>query len=92
MRDAKTGIVVPGGIVTIDPYRGRNSIIFWTKIALEDPLGAVGAIAIKRDIVIQDATRENELYRDGPYNSIAVSRPLKLLLTEIREVGLEVFL
>jgi hypothetical protein len=31
--DAKRGIVVPGGVISIDPYRGRSSLRYWLKIA-----------------------------------------------------------
>jgi hypothetical protein len=89
----KKGIVVPGGVVTIDPYRGKPSIVVWSKLLLSGFWRSYfAAERMERDIVICDANRERELYREGPYNGITVNAPLERLLTEIRSNGLDAFL
>lgn len=88
--DARSGIVVPGGVVTIDPY--RKKIFFWLRTVLFSMFDSYAATDLKRDIVIEDAAREHELFREGPYDGITVDRPLEKILAEIGQVGLEVFL
>jgi hypothetical protein len=89
---AKKGSVVPGGIVTIDPYRGKPSLVVWSKLLLSVIWRSYFAERMERDIVIHDGTRQRELYREGPYNGIMVTQPLGRLLTEIRSRGLDTFL
>jgi hypothetical protein len=88
--DPKTGIVVPGGVITIDPY--RKKLFFWLRALTFSLFDYYAASNLKRDIVIQDPTREHELFREGPYDGITVSRPLERILTEIGQFGLEGFL
>jgi hypothetical protein len=91
--EAKKGIVVPGGVVTIDPYRGRPSVVVWAKLLLSVFWRSYfAAERMERDIVVHDETRKRELYREGPYNEITVTQPLERLLSEIRSSGLEAFL
>ncbi len=63
------GIVVPGGVVTIEPHLTSNEHLAVAKIALQSTTG-LGALRVQRDIVVWDAAHEHQLYRDGPYNSI----------------------
>jgi hypothetical protein len=42
--------------------------------------------------VIEDETRQRELYREGPYDVRSVVRPLDRILAQIKEVGLDQFL
>jgi hypothetical protein len=49
-------------------------------------------IGMKQDIVIYDESKIRELYRDGPYDSITLVRPLNQLVHQIKETGLEAFL
>ena len=85
--------MVPGGVVTIDPYRGRPSFLVWSKLLLSAVwLSYFAAERMERDIVIHDETHQRELYREGPYNSITVAQPLDRLLAEIRSDGLTAFL
>jgi hypothetical protein len=86
--DAKRGIVVSGGVVTIDPYRGKPSLVVWAKLLLSGVWRSYfAAERMERDIVIHDETRQRELYRQGPYNGITVTQPLERLLSEIRSSG-----
>ncbi len=91
--DPKRGIAVPGGVVTIDPYRGKPSLAVWAKLLFSGIWRSYfAAERMERDIVIHDETRQRELYREGPYNGITVTQPLERLLSEIRSSGLDVFL
>jgi hypothetical protein len=90
---AKKGILVPGGVVTVDPYRGKPSLVVWSKLLLSVFWRSYfAAERMEKDIVIHDETRERELYREGPYNGITVNQPLDRLLREVRSSGLDVFL
>jgi hypothetical protein len=91
--EAKKGIVVPGGIVTIDPYRGKPSLVVWFKLLVSVTWRSYfAAERMERDVVIHDNTRQRELYREGPHNGITVTQPLGRLLTEVRSSGLDTFL
>ena len=90
---AKKGIVVPGGIVTIDPYRGKASRVIWAKLLISGFWRSYfAAERMERDIVIYDEARERELYREGPLDGITLNQPLERLLTGIRSVELDAFL
>jgi hypothetical protein len=82
------GIEVPGGVVLIDLRRQKGRVVTWLRIALN----AFDELDLKRDIVIQDASRSRELYREGPYDGILVTQPLERILAEIRSEGLDQFL
>jgi hypothetical protein len=88
--DARSGIVVPGGVVTIDPH--RRKIFFWLRTVLFSMFDSYAATDLKRDIVIEDPVREHELFREGPYDGITVDRSLEKILAEIGKVGLDEFL
>jgi hypothetical protein len=88
---SKGGIVVPGGIVTIEPHRGNNPQVSRAKELLE-VANPYGAIDVKRDIVVWDSAHERELYRDGPYDAITVNRPLDRVVAEVNQDGVEAFL
>ena len=86
-------IEVPGGVVSIDPYRGRSGIFVWSKLLLSVVWRSYfAAERMERDIVIRDETRQRVLYREGPYDAITVTQPLERLLAEIRSSGLDTFL
>ena len=60
-------IEVPGGVVSIDPYRGRSGIFVWSKLLLSVVWRSYfAAERMERDIVIRDETRQRVLYREGP--------------------------
>jgi hypothetical protein len=82
------GIEVPGGVVLIDLRRQKSRVVTWLRVVLN----AFDELDLKRDIVIQDASRSRELYREGPYDGILVTQPLERMLAEIRSEGLDQFL
>jgi hypothetical protein len=86
---AAGGIVVPGGVITIDLNRQRSRV--WTGIRILFQ-SAGGELMLQRDIVIQDASRSRELYREGPYDGITVKSPLDRIVAEIRADGMDRFL
>lgn len=73
---SKGGIAVPGGIVTIEPHLSRDGQVPRAKVLLQATT-AMGAANVKRDIVVWDEAHAQQLYRDGPYDSITVDRPLE---------------
>jgi hypothetical protein len=93
MTGKQSGVSIPGGIVTIDLYRGVNPVLWWIWTVVRFPLtGPNGVSLIKRDLVISDDSGERELYREGPYDNITVVHPLERILAEIRADGLDQFL
>jgi hypothetical protein len=88
---SKGGIAVPGGIVTIEPHRGKNPQVSRATELLQ-VANPFGANDVKRDIVIWDSGHERELYRDGPYDAITVTRPLDRVVAEVNQDGVEAFL
>jgi len=67
-------IEVPGGVVSIDPYKGRSAILVWSKALVSAFWRSYfAAEEMKRDIVIRDETRQRVLYREGPYDAITVT-------------------
>jgi hypothetical protein len=87
------GVPVPGGIVTIDLYRGVHPALWWVWKAVQVPIkGPNWVSSIKRDIVISDESGQRELYREGPYSNITVVNPLNRIVAEIRANGLDQFL
>ena len=72
---SKGGVAVPGGVVTIEPHLTSDGDVPREKVLLQS-VTAIGAANVKRDIVVWDECQEHQLYRDGPYNSITVNRPL----------------
>jgi len=89
----RTGIPVPGGVVWIDLRRGRSAIVHGALVALQVPFRGSSWLPLRpRDIVISDDESDRELYREGPFDSFSVNRPLKELLEVINSRGLESFL
>lgn len=85
------GVVVPGGVITIDLHRARNP--FWTWLRIVNLfLMAGNELRLKRDIVVSDPSRSRELYREGPYNGITVGSALNRLEADIRSEGMNKFL
>jgi hypothetical protein len=82
------GVLVPGGVITIDLDSQRNRAWTWVRIVLQ----AESELRLKRDIVIQDASRSRQLYREGPYNGITVGRAIERIVAEIRADGIDQFL
>jgi hypothetical protein len=87
---SKGGVPVPGGIVTIEPHLTSHGDAPRAKVLLQS-VTAIGAAGIKRDIVVWDESREHQLYRDGPYDSITVNRPLERVIAELNRVGAQEF-
>jgi hypothetical protein len=86
-------IEVPGGVVSIDPYKDRSAILVWSKAVLSSLWRSYfAAEEMQRDIVIRDENRQRVLYREGPYNAITVAGALDRLLSEVRSSGLDAFL
>lgn len=89
----KYGIQVEGGVVVVDINRGSSSFATWCKaIGLMFLRGGYTNRGVKRDIVIQNASRTQELYREGPYDGITVNFRLRRLVGEIEKMGLDGFL
>jgi hypothetical protein len=87
------GVPVPGGIVTIDLYRGVNPVLWWIWAVMQVPIRGPNSVTrIKRDLVISDESGRRELYREGPYNNITVVNPLERIVAEIQADGLDQFL
>jgi hypothetical protein len=80
------GFEVPGGFVTT---KLRGGVPLLDSVIRSSWASARGA---EQDIVIQDESRERELYREGPFNNISVEFPLKRILAEIESKGLDEFL
>ncbi len=87
---SKGGVAVPGGIVTVEPHRSNDGGVPRAKVLLQSTT-AIGAVSVKRDIVVWDESREHQLYRDGPYDSITVNRPLERVIAELNRVGAQEF-
>jgi hypothetical protein len=90
--EAKTGIEIPGGAIVLDPYRGKAPIITDLTFVGDLLLSSFGMMRMKRDIVIQDDSRERELYRQGPYSETTANTAIKRMMAEIDQVGLDMFL
>lgn len=91
--EAKKEIAVPGGLISIDPYRGKPGVVVWTRLLLSSVWRSYfAAERMERDIVIHDDTGERELYREGPYNNVTVARALEHILAAIQSQGLDAFL
>jgi hypothetical protein len=89
----QSGVPVPGGVVTIDLYRGVNPVLWWIWTVVQVPIKGPNWVSrVKRDLVISDESGERELYREGPYNNITVVNPLERIVAEIRADGLDQFL
>jgi len=86
----KGGVAVPGGIVTIEPHLKSDGDVPRAKV-LPQSTTAIGAASVKRDIVVWNGSREHQLYRDGPYDSITVNRPLERVIAELNHVGVQEF-
>jgi hypothetical protein len=87
---SKGGTAVPGGIVTIEPHLTNDGGVPRAKMVLQATT-AIGAANVKRDIVVRDEAHEQQLYRDGPYESITVNRPLERLVAELNREGVQDF-
>ena len=84
---------MPGGVVELDPYRGRP-VAFWIKrmgLGLLT-LGYSAFSGFDEDIVIRSPDGVHELYREGPYRHGSASLAMNQIVTEIRSAGLESFL
>jgi hypothetical protein len=88
---SKGGIAVPGGIVTIEPHLTSEGHVPVAKVVLQSTIGS-GALRVQRDIVVWDEAHEHQLYRDGPYNSITVSRPLERIVEQLNRDGVDEFI
>jgi hypothetical protein len=84
------GILVPGGVITIDLNRQRSRV--WTSLRIVSEAVGDGELLLQRDIVIHDPSRSRELYREGPYNGITVGRPLDRIVAEVKADGIDQFL
>jgi hypothetical protein len=87
---SKGGIAVPGGIVTIEPHLSKDGQVPRAKVLVQATT-AIGAASVKRDIVLWDESQEQQLYRDGPYDSITVNRPLERIVAELNRDGVQEF-
>lgn len=86
------GVPVPGGFVTIDPYRGSSAVAHWLRLSLSIFWrSAYAASRSERDIVVLDEDHR-ETYREGPYNEITVNNPLDRIIAEIKASGMDGFL
>jgi hypothetical protein len=81
----KWGYDVPGGFVTTE-LRGGFALV--GSILRQ----ALGPSTVQLDIVVYDATRKHELYREGPFSDVSVNRSLNEILDEIGNLGFDEFL
>jgi hypothetical protein len=77
-------------MVTIEPHLKSDGVAPRAKVLLQSTT-AIGAVSVKRDIVVWDESREHQVYRDGPYDSITVNRPLERVIAELNRVGVQEF-
>jgi hypothetical protein len=87
---SKGGIAVRGGVVTIEPHLASDGHVPVAKAVLQ-AVTAPDALRVERDIVVWDEAHEHQLYRDGPYNSITVGRPLERIVAELNRDGVDEF-
>lgn len=87
---SKGGIAVPGGVVTIEPHLTNHDHVPVAKMALQATMPG-GVLSVKRDIVVWEEAHEHLLYRDGPYDSMTIQRPLERIVTELNRVGVDEF-
>jgi hypothetical protein len=87
---SRAGIAVPGGIVTIEPHLSKDGHVPRAK-ALVQATTNIGAASVKRDIVVWNEAHEEQLYRDGPYDSITVNRALERILDNLKREGTQDF-
>jgi hypothetical protein len=85
------GIPIPGGLVRQDINRGQPAAFGWVRAFLE-ALGDGTGLRRRRDIVIYEAETMREVYRVGPYNGRTITRPMRRLVSQINQVGLDQFL
>jgi len=85
---------VPGGVVGTDPYRRWGPTFRWVVFVLEVPLrfGPNWRPFNKRDVVVTDLSRTEELYREGPFTARAANNRQSVLVTTIKSDGLDHFL
>jgi hypothetical protein len=88
----EAGVAVPGGIVMIDPLRGRSKLGFWLRASAASLFSYTFSTAsMKRDIVVLDQARDSVLYREGPYDGKTVSAAFAEIVRQINSVGLDQF-
>jgi hypothetical protein len=87
-------VEVPGGVVGTDPYRRWGPTVRWAVIILESPVMLVPhwRPLDKRDVVITDASRTQEFYREGPFSSRAADNKKSAIVAIIKADGLDQFL
>jgi hypothetical protein len=84
---------VPGGVVTVDAYRG-HPVRFWLqRMGLGFlTLGYNAFSLLDEDVVIRSEDESRELYREGPYRGGGAQTARNRLVREIDSEGLEAFL
>jgi hypothetical protein len=62
MNGQQSGVRIPAGIVTIDLYRGMNTVLWWIWTVVQLPIKGPNWVGrIKRDLVISDESGSREL-------------------------------
>jgi len=84
---------VPGAVITIDPYRGRNRVLAWLWITVQVPVrGGAWSPLDKVDIVIWDESKRTVLFREGPHSAREAARRKAEVLAEVEAEGVGEFL
>ena len=86
------GVLVRGGVLLRDPFRGRSHLRWWLRWMPQLLLGGYYAVPlVTEDIVVQDATGK-EVFRQGPYTQISVGGAINRIVAEVNRDGLPTFL
>jgi hypothetical protein len=86
-------VEVAGGVVGTDPYGRWGPVLRWMVVILEAPVRGVNWRPFnKRDVVVADLTRTQEFYREGPFPAVVADRRKMVIVTTIKENGLDHFL
>lgn len=84
---------VPGAVITIDPYHGRNRVFAWLWIAVRLPVHGVNWKPLEsRDVVIFDDRGKAALFREGPYSSRVATSRMAEVVAQVKAVGIKEFL
>jgi hypothetical protein len=80
-------VEVPDGVVTTELSPGRIA-----RFIVRSVLIGPTASGLDRDIVVYDSSGQQEFYREGHYDQITVNTPLRKVVAEIEQHGLDDFL
>jgi hypothetical protein len=73
--------------VTTKPRGGVARVVSSLRSAMSED-----ARGLEEDIVVQDGSRGQEMYREGPFDNVTVRRPFQRITTAIAAEGSESFM